>query len=77
MSRYFELLTKIIKRRNIPMCFSENEMIRDTSVLDFCIDELLVDELINNGTEDTDEIGDYVRFLEDAIDYYNKIRSLD
>lgn len=59
------------------MCFSENEMIRDTSVLDFCIDELLVDELINNGTEDTDEIGDYVRFLEDAIDYYNKIRSLD
>lgn len=74
ISKQFALLSEIAKRQNAILPQSEEELIGNQLMLDWCVDELLASELSECGFDGTDEPNAYGYELEDAIDYFNRFR---
>lgn len=73
-SNYFDLLSDIASKHGISIPLSEDQLISNADLLAFCIDELLVEELIEHGLHENDIPNLYGKQIESAIDYYNKKR---
>lgn len=73
-TKYFTLLLRIAKNRKVEIPLFESEIAKDAYILDMCIDCLLTSELAEYGFEENDELNAYGIDLEDAIDYFNRIR---
>ncbi len=74
-TKYFALLSRIAKKRNVDIPLFEEEVTEDKYMLDICIDCLLASELSEYGFKEDDELNAYGFELEDAIDHFNRIRT--
>ena len=74
MSNSFFLLCEVCKKNGQYIPLSEETLLSDRGLLDSCIDDILVQELISCGLEKNDEPNQYGLAIESAIDYFNKFR---
>ncbi len=72
--KHFALLSHVAKKRKVEIPSLEKEIAEDMYMLDVCIDCLLASELSEYGFCENDELNAYGLELEEAIDYFNRIR---
>ena len=71
---YYKLVLDIAFKHGISMPSYEEQLTNNASLLAICVDELLVDELIEHGFQENCELNLYGQQIESAIDYYNRKR---